>query len=313
MVATHEARGPPLTVVDEWSTAVATDVVEAPQLAAAIDDHDERVAGDHPRDARAGIRELLGPGEHEPLASEDGRALAFVDLGVAIHRRRERHRSIGAGHDLILEFAVMTEIRERVAMEDGVRLAISRFEPDGAGPWPVIIEALPYRKDDLTASYRSEYRRFADEGRYVVVRVDVRGTGSSEGIATDEYPVQEQRDLVRLIAWCASQPWSTGKVGMYGTSYSGFNSLQVAIERPPELGAICAIYATDDRYTDDVHYAGGVLRAIDLVDYVHYMVAMNALPTGAGRVRRRVARRMASTGRRDRAVDAPLARGTDRR
>jgi uncharacterized protein len=173
----------------------------------------------------------------------------------------------------------MAEIRELVAMEDGVRLAISRFEPAGAGgPWPVIIEALPYRKDDLTASYRAEYRRLVDEGGYAVVRADVRGTGSSEGIATDEYPPQERRDLVRLIAWCAAQPWSTGRIGMYGTSYSGFNSLQVAAERPPELGAVCAIYATDDRYTDDVHYAGGVLRAVDLVDYVVYMVAMNALP-----------------------------------
>ena len=37
-------------------------------------------------------------------------------------------------------------------------------------------------------------------------------------------------------------------------------------------------YATDDRYTDDVHYCGGVLRAIDLIDYPLYMVAMNALP-----------------------------------
>jgi hypothetical protein len=142
----------------------------------------------------------------------------------------------------------------------------------------VIVEALPYRKDDLTASYRAEYGRLVDEGRFAVVRVDVRGTGSSEGIATDEYPLQEQRDLVRLVAWCAEQPWSTGRVGMYGTSYSGFNSLQVAAERPPELGAVCAIYSSDDRYTDDVHYAGGVLRAVDLVDYVVYMVAMNALP-----------------------------------
>jgi predicted acyl esterase len=173
----------------------------------------------------------------------------------------------------------MAEIREFVAMEDGVRLAISRFEPtDGSGPWPVILEALPYRKDDVTASYRAEYGRLVDEGHYAVVRVDVRGTGSSEGIATDEYPPQEQRDLVRLIAWCAAQPWSTGRVGMYGTSYSGFNSLQVAAERPPELGAVCAIYSSDDRYTDDVHYAGGVLRAVDLVDYVVYMVAMCALP-----------------------------------
>jgi hypothetical protein len=176
----------------------------------------------------------------------------------------------------------MQEIRETVAMEDGIRLAISRFEPDAVdgddGPWPVIVEALPYRKDDLTASYRSEYRRFADDGRYVIVRVDVRGTGSSEGIAIDEYPEHEQRDLVRLIAWCAEQPWSTGRIGMYGTSYSGFNSLQVAVEQPPELEAVCAIYATDDRYTDDVHYYGGVRRAVDLVDYVSYMVAMNGLP-----------------------------------
>ena len=164
-------------------------------------------------------------------------------------------------------------------MDDGVRLAISRFVPDGDdGPWPVIIEALPYRKDDLTASYRSEYRRLVDNGRYVIVRVDVRGTGSSEGIATDEYPEVEQRDLVHTIAWCAAQPWSNGRVGMYGTSYSGFNSLQLAVEQPPALHAVCAIYATDDRYTDDVHAYGGVLRAVDLVDYVSYMVAMNALP-----------------------------------
>jgi predicted acyl esterase len=65
---------------------------------------------------------------------------------------------------------------------------------------------------------------------------------------------------------------------MYGTSYSGFNSLQVACERPPELKAIIAIYATDDRYTDDVQLMGGARRLLDLVDYPTYMVAMNALP-----------------------------------
>ena len=65
---------------------------------------------------------------------------------------------------------------------------------------------------------------------------------------------------------------------MFGTSYSGFNSIQMACEQPPALHAICAIYATDDRYTDDVHYMGGALRAIDLVDYCHYMTPMNALP-----------------------------------
>ena len=81
-----------------------------------------------------------------------------------------------------------------------------------------------------------------------------------------------------MIAWLAEQPWCTGAVGMYGTSYSGFNALHLAAERPPALKAVCAIYSSDDRYTDDVHYMGGSLRLLDLVDYPAYMVAMNALP-----------------------------------
>ncbi|HXF73563.1 MAG TPA: CocE/NonD family hydrolase, partial [Actinomycetota bacterium] len=164
-----------------------------------------------------------------------------------------------------------------IPMPDGVRLAATLYLPEGEGPWPAVLEALPYRKDDVTASSRPEYVRIADAG-YVVCRLDLRGTGSSEGIAEDEYPPQEQRDLVRAIEWLATQPWSTGAVGMYGTSYSGFNSLQVAMERPPALRAIIAIYATDDRYADDVHYFGGALKALDLVDYPLFMVAMNALP-----------------------------------
>jgi predicted acyl esterase len=166
-----------------------------------------------------------------------------------------------------------------ISMADGVRLSARLYLPEGDdGPWPVLLEALPYRKDDLTASYAGEYRRLRDEGRFAVARLDLRGTGASEGLATDEYPPVEQRDLATVIAWLAAQEWSNGRVGMWGTSYSGFNSLQVAAERPPALHAVCAIYASDDRYTDDVHYMGGTLRAVDLVDYVLYMTAMTALP-----------------------------------
>ena len=111
-----------------------------------------------------------------------------------------------------------------------------------------------------------------------MARIDLRGTGSSEGIARDEYDPQEQADLVEAVAWLAAQEWSTGRVGMYGTSWGGFNSLQVAMERPPALGAIVPIYASDDRYTDDVHYMGGVLKALDLVDWELYMAACNVLP-----------------------------------
>jgi hypothetical protein len=81
-----------------------------------------------------------------------------------------------------------------------------------------------------------------------------------------------------VIAWLAEQPWCDGTVGMWGTSYSGFNSLQLACERPPALKAVCAIYASDDRWTDDVHWRGGALRLVDLVDYCHYMTPMSMLP-----------------------------------
>ena len=81
-----------------------------------------------------------------------------------------------------------------------------------------------------------------------------------------------------VIAWLAAQPWCTGKVGMFGTSYSGFNALQMAAERPPALAAICAIYASDDRYTDDVHYHGGCLPVSESVAWAGRMVALNALP-----------------------------------
>ena len=140
-----------------------------------------------------------------------------------------------------------------------------------------MLEALPYRKDDVTGHSRSEYVRLAEAG-YVLCRVDVRGTGSSEGIATDEYPAVERTDMATVIDWLATQPWSLGTVGMYGYSYSGFNSIQIAMERPPALKAIIPIYATDDRYGDDVHYYGGVVKQLDQIDYPTYMVAMNALP-----------------------------------
>ena len=172
----------------------------------------------------------------------------------------------------------MPSERAAIPVRDGTRLAATLYVPDGRGPWPAILEALPYRKDDITESYRPEYVRLCDEGAYVVCRVDVRGTGSSEGVAEDEYPPQEQRDLCDVIAWLAGREWCTGSVGMYGTSYSGFNSIQVAMERPPALKAIIPIFATDDRYADDVHYFGGALKALDAVDYPAYMTAMNALP-----------------------------------
>ncbi|MFI5055650.1 MAG: CocE/NonD family hydrolase, partial [Actinomycetota bacterium] len=165
----------------------------------------------------------------------------------------------------------------RIEMPDGVELSATLFFPGaGDGPWPALLDALPYRKDDVSSG-GGYYAALADGG-YVLCWLDVRGTGSSGGIATDEYTSAERDDLVRVIDWLATQPWSLGTVGMFGTSYGGFNSLQVALEQPPALKAIVPIFASDDRYADDVHYYGGALKQLDVVDYPTYMVAMNALP-----------------------------------
>ncbi len=163
-----------------------------------------------------------------------------------------------------------------IPVAHGLSLAATLFLPEGDHPVPALLEALPYRKDD--SGDRACYARLRDEFDFAVCRVDVRGTGSSQGIATDEYPETELSDLSEVIAWLARQDWCNGSVGMFGWSYSGFNALQVAAVRPPALKAIVPVYSSDDPYTDDVHYMGGSLRLLDLVDYPSYMIAMNEMP-----------------------------------
>jgi predicted acyl esterase len=161
-------------------------------------------------------------------------------------------------------------------MSDGVRLAATLYLPETEPPWPVVLEALPYRKDDLSND-DGTYRRVRDEGNYAVCRVDLRGTGTSEGIAAGEYLAKEQDDLCEVIEWLARQESCSGSVGMFGTSYSGFNAIQTAMRRPPALKAIISIFATDDRYTDDIHFGGGIRKAVEF-GYPLFMVSENALP-----------------------------------
>src|ERR671922_2158119 len=122
-----------------------------------------------------------------------------------------------------------------IPLSDGTRLAARIWLPDDAekDPVPAVLEYIPYRKSDATAvSDSTRHAHFAGHG-YAAVRVDMRGSGDSDGILLDEYLQQEQDDAVEVIAWLASQPWCTGTVGMMGISWGGFNSLQVAARRPP--------------------------------------------------------------------------------
>jgi hypothetical protein len=166
-------------------------------------------------------------------------------------------------------------------MSDGVRLAVTLYKPGGAKAnekFPVLLEFLPYRKDDGTVlGDLKRYDYFVRRG-YVGARVDVRGTGASEGVADDEYSVQEGRDALEVIAWLAAQPWSNGNVGMWGISYGGFNAIQVAMLRPPALKAIVPVDATDDVYTDDIVYWNGAMQFEAWGRWPFAMVAPNGLP-----------------------------------
>jgi uncharacterized protein len=90
-------------------------------------------------------------------------------------------------------------------------------------------------------------------------RVDLRGSGDSEGLLTGEYLQQEHQDALEVITWLATRPWSNGAVGMRGISWGGFTTVQVAAMAPPELKAIMPVCFTDNRFTDDAHYLGGAL------------------------------------------------------
>ncbi len=148
-----------------------------------------------------------------------------------------------------------------ITLPDGCRLSARIWMPIDAAlnPVPAILEYLPYRKRDGTV-HRDELSHpwFAGHG-YACIRVDIRGSGDSEGLLTDEYTPQELQDACDVIAWARAQPWCDGSVGMMGISWGGFNSLQVAALQPPGLNAIITLCSTVDRYADDIHYKGGCL------------------------------------------------------
>jgi putative CocE/NonD family hydrolase len=150
-----------------------------------------------------------------------------------------------------------------IPMPDGVRLSADLYRPTG-GPagerFPVLLEYLPYRKHEGRSRNWAVYSYFVRRG-YVVAAVDIRGTGNSEGrIVPYEYSDIEHQDGEAAIEWLSKQPWSNGNVGMFGISWGGFNSIQMAARGIPALKTIVAIDATEDLFQDDVHYMDGIMH-----------------------------------------------------
>jgi uncharacterized protein len=150
---------------------------------------------------------------------------------------------------------------EWITLKDGTRLAARMWIPQGAenSPVAVVWEYLPYRKRDSERQRDTGWAEAFVPYGFAFVRVDIRGSGDSDGVLLGEYLQQEQDDAVEVIAWLARQPWSNGSVGMRGISWGGFSSLQAAALAPPALKAIIPQCASDNRYTDDAHYVGGAL------------------------------------------------------
>jgi len=176
----------------------------------------------------------------------------------------ERTEQNGGRKSMIGEYYLYTMEQTFVRMSDGIDIAVTLVNPIPKFPnetFPVLLEYSPYRKDD--SSYLRDYENFHYFGRrgFIVAKVDVRGTGKSFGSTVfKEYSEQELQDGLEIIDFLSKLKQSNGNVGMFGMSWSGFNSLMLAMRNPKPLKCIVAIHASDDLYHDDVHYVDGIFH-----------------------------------------------------
>jgi len=166
-----------------------------------------------------------------------------------------------------------------IPMPDGVRLAARLWRPRAASsaPVPAVFEYIPYRKADMVRARDERNHPFLAENGYAALRVDMRGSGDSEGVMPDMYSDDELSDARHIIAWIAAQEWCDGAVGMFGTSWGGTAALQANIAAPDALKAIIAVSATHDRYEHDIHHMGGCLLT-DTLEWGATLPAILAAP-----------------------------------
>lgn len=166
-----------------------------------------------------------------------------------------------------------------IPVTDGLRLAARIWRPKGSDkvPVPAILEYIPYRKRFGTAVRDAHTHPYLAGHGYACVRLDIRGSGESDGVLTDEYLQSELDDGVAALHWIADQPWCDGNIGMMGISWGGFNGLQIAALQPEPLKAVVTMSSTDDRYSDDIHHMGGCLLG-DNLSWASVMFSYNTMP-----------------------------------
>ncbi len=166
-----------------------------------------------------------------------------------------------------------------IRLSDGVHLSARIWLPCHVNnnPAAAILEYIPYRKRDMVRVRDERNHVFFAQHGFASVRVDMRGSGDSEGYMEDMYGIRELSDAKEVIEWIAIQPWCNGQVGMMGTSWGGTSSLQTAIDKPKGLKAIIAVCATDNRFEDDIHFMGGCVLT-DTVEWAATLPAILASP-----------------------------------
>jgi putative CocE/NonD family hydrolase len=183
------------------------------------------------------------------------------------NRRRSRLRSwVGAALVAAALVAIApagaratVEQHGYLTVRDGTRLRYDVIRPDGAGPFPALLNYEGYAAgSDASDNGVSVYTDRLLKRGYAVIGVSVRGTGCSQG-EFDPFSHTMGTDGYDAIEWIARQPWSDGRVGMIGVSFGGITQLVTAAERPPHLKAIAPSSATSDLYRDVV-YPGGILE-----------------------------------------------------
>jgi putative CocE/NonD family hydrolase len=147
-----------------------------------------------------------------------------------------------------------------ITMRDGTRLSFTVDRPAGRGRFPVAMNydgycagtgALACNDPELSAKLLAS--------GYAVLGVNLRGTGCSSG-TFDFRAREESLDGAAAVTWAASQPWSTGRVGLFGDSFPGLTQPGIAALRPKGLAAIAPFQVVDDVYRD-VAYPGGIVNA----------------------------------------------------
>src|SRR6266536_2087431 len=135
-----------------------------------------------------------------------------------------------------------------IPMSDGCRLAGRVWLPDDhdAAPVPAVLEYIPYRKNDATVERDAQIHPYFAARGYGSIRVDLRGSGDSEGVLLDEYLPQELDDAIDVLSWIEQQSWCNGSIGMIGKSWGGLNALQIAARGPSQLRALVSVCSTDD-------------------------------------------------------------------